>query len=59
MLAILLGTVGAHKFYLGRTGFGILYLLFFWTGIPTIVGIVEGAIYLSKSPEQFHAQYLD
>ncbi|KTG09954.1 hypothetical protein AUR64_10080 [Haloprofundus marisrubri] len=59
LLAILLGTIGAHKFYLGRTGFGILYLLFFWTGIPTIVGIIEGAIYLSKSPEQFHAQYFD
>ena len=29
ILAILLGGFGAHKFYLGKIGLGILYLLFF------------------------------
>jgi len=59
VLAIVLGTFGAHKFYLGRTGMGVLYLCFSWTFIPTIVGIIEGAIYLSKSDEEFREQYLE
>lgn len=41
LLALLLGNFGVHHFYLGRTGLGILYLCFFWTGIPAIVGFVE------------------
>jgi TM2 domain-containing membrane protein YozV len=41
LLALFLGTFGAHHFYLRRNGLGILYLLFFWTGIPTIAGFIE------------------
>ena len=41
LLALFLGTFGAHWFYLRRAGLGMLYVLFFWTGIPTIVSIVE------------------
>lgn len=59
LLAIFLGGFGAHKFYLGDTKLGILYLCFFWTMIPEILGIVEGLIYLSKSDEEFRRQYLD
>ena len=46
MLAILVGAFGAHKFYLGKNGQGILYLLFFWTAIPAIIGTpsYEGGI---------------
>lgn len=59
LLAIFLGGFGAHKFYLGDTKVGILYLCFFWTLIPEILGLVEGLIYLSKSDEEFRRQYLD
>jgi TM2 domain-containing membrane protein YozV len=41
LLALFLGTFGAHHFYLRRPGLGILYILFCWTGIPTIISIVE------------------
>jgi TM2 domain-containing membrane protein YozV len=41
LLALFLGTFGIHHFYLRRTGLGILYLCFFWTGITTFLGIVE------------------
>jgi TM2 domain-containing membrane protein YozV len=58
ILAILLGSFGVHKFYLGDTGLGILYLCFSWTGIPAIVGIIEGVIYLSKSDEEFEKEYV-
>jgi TM2 domain-containing membrane protein YozV len=57
VLGILLGDFGAHKFYLGKIGMGILYLVFFWTMIPGIVGIVEGIIYLTMSDEKFAEKY--
>ncbi len=41
LLALFLGSFGAHQFYLGRTGAGIVYLLFSWTGIPAILGVIE------------------
>jgi TM2 domain-containing membrane protein YozV len=41
LLALFLGTFGLHHFYLRRTGLGILYLCFFWTGIPSILGFFE------------------
>ena len=47
ILAILLGGIGIHKFYLGKIGMGILYLVFSWTAIPSIVGLIEGIIYLT------------
>lgn len=57
LLAIFLGGLGIHKFYLGKTGWGILYLLFFWTGIPLLVGFIEGIIYLASSEKSFQDKY--
>ena len=41
LLAFIIGGLGAHHFYLGKTGLGILYALFCWTFIPSIVAFVE------------------
>ncbi|GGL70179.1 zinc-ribbon domain and TM2 domain-containing protein [Halocalculus aciditolerans] len=57
LLAIFLGGIGVHKFYLGQTKMGILYLCFFWTAIPALVGFIEGIIYLTKSDEEFRRRY--
>lgn len=57
ILAIVLGSFGAHKFYLGQKGLGVAYLLFFWTYIPGIAGVVEGIQYLMMSDQQFAAKY--
>lgn len=53
LLGILLGGIGVHKFYMGKIGMGILYLLFCWTGIPSVIGLIEGIIYLCSSDENF------
>jgi TM2 domain-containing membrane protein YozV/predicted RNA-binding Zn-ribbon protein involved in translation (DUF1610 family) len=57
ILAIFLGGLGIHKFYLDEAGLGILYLLFCWTFIPALVGLVEGVVYLSMSDERFARKY--
>lgn len=57
ILAILLGTFGVHKFYLGDKGIGILYLLLCWTGIPTLLGVIDCVLLLLKSDESFNDKY--
>ncbi len=57
LLAIFLGGLGAHKFYLGQGGQGVLYLLFCWTFIPSIVGFIEGIMYLGMSDTAFNQKY--
>lgn len=59
ILAILLGGLGIHKFYLGYTGVGILHiLLIFLCGISALIALIEGIIYLTKSDEEFDALYV-
>jgi len=41
LLALFLGGLGLHHFYLRRTGLGILYLCFSWTPIPWVLGFIE------------------
>lgn len=51
ILAMLLGGLGGHKFYSGKIGVGILYLLFCWTYIPAAIGLIEGIIAIFKTPD--------
>ena len=51
VLAIFTGAIGVHKFYLGEWKKGIFYLLFFWTGIPAMLGLLEGAHLLGSDAE--------
>lgn len=57
LLGIFLGGLGIHKFYMGKIGMGILYLVFCWTYIPAIVGFVEGIIYLCSNDENFQLKH--
>ncbi len=57
LLALLLGGVGVHKFYLDRPGAGVAYLLFCWTLIPSLLGLIDGLSLAFMSNEAFDAQY--
>lgn len=48
LLALFLGGIGAHKFYAGKTGMGIVYLLFCWTYIPAFLALIELIVALFK-----------
>jgi TM2 domain-containing membrane protein YozV len=54
LLAIFLGGLGIHHFYLRRDGLGILYLVFFWTGIPMVVAWIE-AFFMPSRVRQYNA----
>ena len=64
ILAILVGSLGVHKFILGYTTEGLIMLLctVLTCGIlgvaMSVVGIVEGIMYLTKSDEDFVRTYI-
>ncbi|MBN3891236.1 MAG: NINE protein [Nostoc sp. JL31] len=51
------GWLGIHKFYLGQNVAGILYLLFFWTCIPSLIAFVEFFILVLMSDTEFNTKY--
>jgi len=56
-LAAVLGTVGAHKFYQGKTFQGIIYAVFCWTALPTLISWVEAIRYAVMPMDDFYKQY--
>ena len=57
VLAFIVGGFGVHKFYLGKIGQGILHLVFFWSGISTLIAFIEAIIYLTMSDDDFNLRY--
>lgn len=57
ILAFVFSFIGAHNFYLGKTGKGVLCLLFCWTYIPTLISIFDFVRLLSMSDADFDRQY--
>ncbi len=57
LLALFLGSFGIHKFYLNRPGWGLTYLLFCWTFIPTVISFFEGLSYFFMSDDQWDYRY--
>lgn len=60
LLAILLSGLGIHKFILGNTNEGIITIVvsLFTCGLFSIIPIIEGIIYLTKSNEEFYWTYV-
>lgn len=55
LLAVFLGTFGIHCFYLGYRLRGIIYLLLCWTGIPTILGLIDAIVLLFQNKDSVEA----
>ena len=53
VLALLLGGIGIHKFYMGAWGWGLVYIVFCWTWIPALAALVESIRYLTLSDADF------
>jgi TM2 domain-containing membrane protein YozV len=71
ILAIFLGGLGIHKFYLGFTAPGLVFLLVNTVGLAVtwmllfipnailyLIALIEGIIYLTKSDEEFEQLYV-
>jgi TM2 domain-containing membrane protein YozV len=55
LLAVFLGTFGAHHFYLRRKGLGIFYCCLSVTGFSTIAGFIE-AFFMPERVRRFNAE---
>ena len=69
LLGIFLGAFGAHKFVLGYTGEGLIYLSIsifggiitcgIATAIAYTLAMIESILYLTKTQEEFKRLYID
>jgi len=67
LLALFLGTIGVHKFYLGYNTQGIIMLLCGTVGwilflpplVMAVIALIEAIMYISKSDEEFQEIYVD
>jgi TM2 domain-containing membrane protein YozV len=60
LLGIFLGGLGVHRFYLGDVGGGFIRLILsaVTLGFLSVIGLIEGIIYLTKSDEAFETEYV-
>ncbi len=57
IIALFLGGLGIHKFYLKRPGTGLLYLFFFWTFIPCLLAFIDFILLLIMDDDKFNEKY--
>jgi TM2 domain-containing membrane protein YozV len=57
LLCFFLGSIGIHKFYLGKNSHGILYLVFCWTYIPAIMAFFEFFGFCFMSDREFNSKF--
>ncbi|MDI3383257.1 NINE protein [Xenophilus aerolatus] len=56
LLALFLGGLGIHRFYLGQW-WGIFYLFLCWTFVPSIVSLVEAIVFFCTSDSSWEKKY--
>lgn len=57
LLAIFFGSLGIENFYLNQPVRGIFSILFSWTGIPGLIGLIKGIYWLFISDVKFNYIY--
>lgn len=60
VLGIVLGGLGIHRFLLEDVSGGIIRIVItvVTCGIGSIIGLIEGIIYLTKSDQEFYQTYM-
>lgn len=56
-LALFLGGIGIQKFYIGQIFLGVLCVIFSFTFIPMVIGIVDFMRFMLMSDEEFDLKY--
>ncbi|NNM34161.1 MAG: TM2 domain-containing protein [Gemmatimonadetes bacterium] len=57
LTSFFLGGLGSHRFYLGDPFTGLFYLVFCWTFIPSLIGMIEGVRFAVMEDEEFQRRY--
>lgn len=56
VLALFLGGFGIHRLYLGQW-WGLFYLLFWATGIPSLISLIESIVFFCSSEASWQRKY--
>jgi len=56
IIALFFGGFGLHRAYTGQRGL-ILSILFFWTGIPALIALIDIIIYASMSEKKWNKKF--
>ena len=65
LLAILVGAIGVHYFYIGKTGAGVVFLLATLLtcgllGVVTeIVSLIQGILFFTSTQEEFESRWVN
>ncbi len=57
ILALFLGWLGIHRFYLGQGGLGVAYLIFSWTPVIWIISFIDAISFFMMDKENFDRKY--
>ncbi|MFQ5447914.1 MAG: NINE protein [Saprospiraceae bacterium] len=57
ILALFLGWLGFHRFYLGQTGLGIVYLMFCWFPVIWLVAFIDAIALFAMDQQRFDEKY--
>lgn len=56
VLALFLGGLGIHRFYLGQW-WGLFYLLFVWTFVPSLIAFIEAIVFFCTNDDAWEQKY--